>query len=262
MTSTQDPSGELSLERLLKLHNLTKEVSGLYRSRLESHLETMAPLFRPRRFLGELVEGSGRERLVGAERNFSELESLYTSVAQRTFDLRPELKSPIESISTRLQLSEWEYTHNVKTDQGQKAIRVTAPLTWVVAYTSSYSLDVMRRVMAGSRAREEDSVRAFVLRACVIHELFGKFPGLSEILSGLRYTFEVRHAPELGKLPLVTISAPFKTLRPPDSLVIMASGLAGGADFTEVLDVESMRAIRDPLKEQVDRFLEGLGEGA
>ena len=36
---------------------------------------------------------------------------------------------------------------------------------------------------------------------------------------------------------MVTISAPFKTLRPSDNLVTMASGLAGGASFAEVLDL-------------------------
>jgi len=60
----------------------------------------------------------------------------------------------------------------------------------------------------------------------------------------------VRTSPQLGDLPLVTISAPFRTFRPADELVALASGLAGGASFAEILDVESVRNLSDPLRDE------------
>jgi hypothetical protein len=89
---------------------------------------------------------------------------------------------------------------------------------------------------------------------------FTKFPGLVDLFAGLRYRVEMRKSPELGDLPLVTISAPFSTLRPPDSLVTVASGLAGGASFAEVLDLDSVRQIRDPLREEIAAVFKSHGQ--
>jgi len=127
---------------------------------------------------------------------------------------------------------------------------VTTPLTWVVSYATSYSLATLRSVVAGSGQRDVDAVRAFVLRACLMSELFSKIPALADLLEGLRYKIEVRKLPQLGDLPLVTISAPFRTFRPADKLVAMASGLAGGDSFAEVLDVDSVHNLSDPLRDE------------
>ena len=151
----------------------------------------------------------------------------------------------------QLQLHEWEYLHETKTDRGRRAIKVTTPLTWVIAYSSTYSLSMLRQVVAGHEERDSDAVRAFVLRACLMHLHFTKFPAIAELLAGLRYRVEVRHSPELGDLPLVTISPPFSTMRPADNLVTTASGLAGGASFAEVLDLETVRKLQDPLRQEI-----------
>jgi hypothetical protein len=181
-------------------------------------------------------------------------------VAVRPFDLRPELSLPLESVSTQLQLYEWEYQHETKTEHGWRSIKVTSPLTWVIAYSSTYSLSMVRQVLAGQEERDADAVRAFVLRASIMHLHFSKFPAIGELLTGLRYRVETRRSPELGELPLVTVSAPFATLRPPDHLVTVASGLAGGASFAEVLDLESVRQLRDPLREEVAGILRKHGQ--
>jgi hypothetical protein len=172
-------------------------------------------------------------------------------VAVKPFDLRPELRPPLESVATQLQFEEWEYTHAAETDRGWQSIRVTAPLTWLISYGSPYSLATLRNVVAGSGRRDAHAVQAFVLHACLMHELFAKVPALTDLLAGLRCKVEVRKSPQLGELPLVTVSAPFRTFRPADKLVAMASGLAGGASFSEVLDVESVRNLSDPLRDEI-----------
>jgi hypothetical protein len=250
----------LKIEQLLHLHTLTKEVSKFCQRQLRAYLDTLAILFRPRRILGEFIEGSERESVGGSDRTLGELRDLYRRVALRPFDLRPELSVPIDSISTQLQLHEWEYLHETRTDRGYRAIKVTSPLTWVIAYNSPYSLSILRQVLAGQEARDPDSVRAFILRACILHFQFARFPAIADLLAGLRYRVEVRRSPELGELPLVTVSAPLSTIRPPDNLVTMASGLAGGAAFAEVLDLDSIRNLRDPLREEVTSILRNHGQ--
>jgi len=243
-------SADLELAQLLSLHSLTKEVSQACLRHLKAQIEAMAPLFRPRRYLGDRIEAAGKESVPAADRNLADLQELYARVAVKPFDLRPELRAPLESVTTQLQFDEWEYTHATETDRGWQSIRVTTPLTWVVSYATSYSLATLRSVVAGSGQRDVDAVRAFVLRACLMSELFSKIPALADLLEGLRYKIEVRKLPQLGDLPLVTISAPFRTFRPADKLVAMASGLAGGDSFAEVLDVDSVHNLSDPLRDE------------
>src|SRR6267143_1246173 len=70
---------------------------------LKGQIEAMAPLLRPRRYLGDHMEGSGREVSPTGDRNFADLSALYGRVAIRPFDLRPELRSPLESVTTHFQ---------------------------------------------------------------------------------------------------------------------------------------------------------------
>ncbi len=246
---------ELEPAKLLSLHGLTKEVSQACLRHLKGHVEAMAPLFRPRRYLGDHMDGTGKEGVPSADRNLADLQELYARVALKPFDLRPELRTPLESVNTQFQFDEWEYAHAAQTDQGWQSIRVTAPLTWVLSYGSPYSLTTLRGVVTGSGQRDDEAVRAFVLHACLMHELFAKVPVLSDLLGGLRYKVEVRKSPQLGELPLVTISAPFRTFRPPDKLVALASGLAGGASFSEVLDIDSVQNLSDPLRDETLEIL-------
>ncbi len=246
---------DLEPAKLLSLHGLTKDVAQVCLRHLKAQIEAMAPLFRPRRYLGDHMEGSGKEAAPASDRNLAGLLELYGRVAVSPFDLRPEVRTPLESVATQFQLDEWEYTHATQTDRGWQSIRVITPLTWVLSYSSSYSFSALRGVIAGNGQRDAQAVRSYVLRACLMHELFSKIPALSDLLAGLRYNVEMRTSPQLGNLPLVTISAPFKTLRPPDNLVVMAVGLAGGASFSEVLDVESVRALSDPLRDETIKIL-------
>src|SRR5439155_8688426 len=149
MDNRAGPAEALNVEQMLHLHTLTKEVAKICQKQLRGYLDTMALLFRPRRMLGEAVEGTERESSTGSERTVAEFRELYRRVAVRPFDLRPELTFPIESVSTQLQLYEWEYLHDTKTDRGWRTIRVTTPLTWVIAYSSHYSISMLRQALAG-----------------------------------------------------------------------------------------------------------------
>ena len=260
MDNPAAPAESLNIEQLLHLHTLTKEVAKLCQKQLRAYLDTIALLFRPRRILGDAIEGSERESVGGSDRTLAELRELYRRIAVRPFDLRPEINLPIESISTQMQLYEWEYLHQTKTDHGWRPIKVTSPLTWVLAYSSSYSVSMLRQVLAGQEERDPEAVRAFVLRACILHLHLIRFPAIADLLAALRYRVEVRQAPEFGDLPLVTISAPFATVRPPDSLVTVASGLAGGASFAEVLDLGSVQNLQDPLRVQVAAIFRKHGQ--
>src|SRR6516165_2704692 len=133
-------------EDLPRLHNLTKEVSKYFRKQLRIYLDALAPLFRPRRVLGDHVDSADKQPVVGADQNLDELRETYFRACARPFDMRRELQTPIESVPTQIQFYEWEYICEARSERERKAINVVAPLTWVVAYRSTYSLSMLRQV--------------------------------------------------------------------------------------------------------------------
>src|SRR5688572_17046908 len=118
MDNPAGPAESLDVEQLLRLHTLTRDVSKFCQKQLRGYLDTMSLLFRPRRILGEAIEGGEKGSVGGSDRTLNELRELYRKVALRPFDLRPELSVPLESISTQMQIHEWEYLHETKTDRG------------------------------------------------------------------------------------------------------------------------------------------------
>ena len=87
-----------------------------------------------------------------------------------------------------------------------------------------------------------------------------KNPGAQGFARRPSLRLEVRTSRELGDLPLITLSAPYQTIRPSDVLVTKAAGFAGGSSFTEVLDIESVRHLADPLREEAVRLLRQHGD--
>lgn len=248
-------NASISPDKILQLRSATEALSQSHLARLRGLFDALAPLFRPRRFLADYMEGTGKEAVTGAERNAKELQELYRRIAIKPFDLRPELSTPLDSVPTQFRFYEWEYVYAMQTERGWQSIHVTTPLTAVVAYDSPYSLTTLRDVLSGNAQRDPGAVKSFVVRACIMHELFRKFPSITELLTTLRYRIEVRKTPAFGELPLVTISAPFRTFRPPDNLVALAAGMAGGQSFAEILDLDSVRELADPVRDETVRIL-------
>jgi hypothetical protein len=110
--------------------------------------------------------------------------------------------------------------------------------------------------VAGKQEQDAEGVRSFVLRACLMQLLFSKITELRPLFEGLRYRVEIRKSPQLGELPLVTISAPVTTVRPTDDLLMTATGLSGRTGFEEVIDEDQATHIPDPLQAQLLKVLD------
>jgi hypothetical protein len=256
MSQPADVVPSLTHEQLPRLHTLTAEVQKICRAQLRTYLDALAPLFRPRRVLGNHMEGAGKESVVGADQNFNDLREIYFKACGRPFDLRKELATPLESVGTQIGIYEWEYLYDIRSDRDHRTITVVSPLTWVLAYPSTYTLSMMRQVVAGKQERDAEGVRSFVLRACTMQQLFAKIPELTALFEGLRYRVEVRKSPQLGELPLVTVSAPIRTIRPADDLLLTATGLSGRTGFEEVIDDYQAAHIADPLQAQILKVID------
>jgi hypothetical protein len=260
MTEPYEAARTLTRDELPRLHEVTEEISRSFRSQLRTYLDALAPLFRPRRVLGNHMEGIGKESVMGADQNLADLREIYFKACGRPFELRKELLTPLESVPTQIQLHEWEYAYEIPTERERRSITIVAPLTWVLAYPSIYTHSMVRQVVSGKHERDAESVRSFVLRASLMHLLFTKLPELTTLFEGLRYRVEMRKSPQLGELSFVTVSASVDTVRPSDDLLIRAAGFSGRTGFVEVIDPEQAAQISDPLQSQILKILEASND--
>lgn len=262
MSESADTGLPLTHEQLPRLHMLTREVEKLCRTQLRTYVDALTPLFRPRRVLGQYMEGTGKELVNAADANLGELRETYFRACGRPFNLRKELNTPLPSFSSQVQLHPWEYSYDLRRDSDRRTITVVAPLTWVLSFSSTYTFPMLRQVVLSRGEQDADSVGTFVLRASLMHLLFQRLPEIAALFEGLRYKVEMRRSAQLGELPLVTVSAPIVTVRPPDDLLLRATELSGRAEFVEVIDPDQAAHLPDPLQAGVLRILDSVNDPA
>jgi hypothetical protein len=83
---------------------------------------------------------------------------------------------------------------------------------------------------------------------------------LTNIFKALRYKLSVTTQPEFGGLPLTCVSAPIFTVRPPDEVIIETTELTGSDAFEEVIDLEGLATLRDPMKDSLVELARAHGE--
>ena len=57
--------------------------------------------------------------------------------------------------------------------------------------------------------------------------------------------------PEFGQLPLVVAASEITSRRPADQLIVDSTEISGVNSFEEVIDLEALASMQDPLKSQV-----------
>jgi hypothetical protein len=101
-----------------------------------------------------------------------------------------------------------------------------------------------------------DELQRFILSYLIIHLVMKYRPGVMEILEGLHFPVTTSTSAEFGSLPMTRIGVGISTKRPPDSVVVESAELTGMDAFEEVVNVEDIARLPDPLKE---RLLEIVG---
>jgi hypothetical protein len=237
-------------QKLIELRKLTRAVSELCRSQLIDYLATLTPLLRPRSLLGSYVQGAPKETVRGAERAFKDLQAVYDAVGgSKPFNLPRDLKPPIAVDSSVLEITPWDYVHVAKGKKQTKSIVVTSPLKWVLSF-SGFSLARLREGLDNADPTEFH-IQEFVLNFLVLHVGTAMQKGVPQLFEALRFPVSAQYVPELGKLPITVVSCAVPTLLPPDETVIESAEISGMNAFEEVVDVEAMLALRDPMRERL-----------
>jgi hypothetical protein len=247
-------------QRLIALRRVTRAVADLLRTRMTGYVTTLGPLLRPRAELTEYVPtGPGTPVRGGAKKMYDELASLYERVARaRPFGLELALAPPLGPASPSLDMTPVEYTHAATSGALSKQVLVTSPLTWVLT-PSGFGPDRLRDLLR-ERNRDATQVQRFLVQYLLMHAAVGAQPGVQHMLEALHFPVRVGLVPDLGELPIVSITCTVPTIRPPDEVLIESTEISGQDVFQEIVDIDAIATLRDPLREELTGLVRSLGE--
>jgi hypothetical protein len=239
-----------SIQRLLVLRKATRAIADLLRGQLKSYLSTLAPLLRPKLVFGDFVEGRTSETPKNPEAAFRELQALYDVIGPaKPFEIKKELKTPLEVVNPTLEMTVVEYQHPVRSSAGSKHVTVSSPLKWALSYTG-FAPSRLRELLA-DRNRSADDLQRAVVQQLMLHVVLSKQTGVSQMLEALRFPVSSYKLPEFGNLPVSFISSSISTFCPPDDVVIESTEVSGMDAFEEIVNVDDVMALRDPYREKL-----------
>jgi len=154
---------------------------------------------------------------------------------------------PLSILSTGLEITAFDYPHLVSSGSSPRKIMVRAPLTWTLTYTGFGPARLQDLLNTKMRSNEE--VMKVVLSYLALHVVATNQPGLLKIFDALHLPITTVKVPEFGDLPVMRIGASVVTRRPPDSVILESAELTGMDAFEEVVEVEEVARLRDPLRE-------------
>lgn len=248
-----------SMKTLVARRRLTRAIAEFLATPLKEYLTTLSPLLRPGGVLGEHVQGAGRPGAKSSNKAFQELKTLFdTAAASAPYKVGRELQSPVEILSTTPILSAMEYSHVARAGSEMKTVTVTSPLRWVLTY-SGFAPDRLRQLIADPNRTDEELAR-FVLHYATMQVVVSEQDGLRRIFETLLFPLSTGRLPEFGRLPVTFVTSTISTIRPPDEVILESTEISGRDFFEEIVDLDSVREMKDPFREQLLALIESHGE--
>ncbi len=246
---------DLDNQEFLKLRQATEKIASVLTRRLRTHLDILKPLFLPRKLLGTYIKSAFRDDVAGSDKSFATLQERYAAVCEKPFKLPRKLKAPLAPIANQLEVTPYQYILNIDGD-ASRSIQITSPTRWILSYRSDCPIIRLKAMLSGNEPfQAEDVIRSFVDHLVLVIFL-EKFPSLKQILEDLRYNVSVEELDELGGLQVVVARAPLDTFLPPDDFILQITQLSGVPAFQEIIDLEALGNMPDPLKESLLRSIE------
>lgn len=254
MTSEEVSRKDLDSQEFLKLRQATEKIANILEKRLKAHLNVLRPLFIPRKLFGTYIKSSAMQEVPGADKAFAELQEAYAAVCAVPFDLPKKLHPPLPPISNQLEATPLQYM--LQSGEGQqKGTKITCPTKWVLSYRSECPLTRLHAMVSGKESRQADDMRQAIIDHLAMVVFLKNFPALSQLFKDLRYKIETRELSELGGLPVVVLTAPLETFLPPDDFILQVTQLSGIPAFQEIVDLEAVENLHDPLRESLRETL-------
>ena len=236
---------EIELEQMGPLRDVSQKISQLLNSRLAGYLATLTPLFAPRKVLGEYMESAFNQRVPGADKNFSEIEELYKTIARETFSISSKLGTPLPNIKNELEIHPWEYLHQLDINTNQ-VVRISSPVRWVLNYAGGYTLSDLLIQHTRNETPNVADVKRLLLSSLTIWKLIDLAPDITQLLSALRFKVSIETTSLSGALPYVILTSDVPAFIPQDDLILTVIKLSGKQVFEELIDVDAIGSMVDP----------------
>ncbi len=239
---------DLGNEEFLSLRQATDKIAGSLKKRLTAHLSVLKPLFIPRKLLGTYIQSASSDDVVGSDKAFARLQQLYAAISENPFGLRKKLVPPLPAISNQIEYVPFQYTVQFS-EEGVKTVTITSPTRYILSYESKCPINRLKGMVSGTESRHPEDLKQSLINHLCMGIMLEQFPELKELLQDLRYDVEIRKIDELGGLPVVILSVPLKTFLPSDEFIIQVTQLSGVPAFQEIIDLDAVENMGDPLKD-------------
>lgn len=239
---------DFDISKLLQLRTLTSALADFFARQVRDYLSNLTSLLQPRSLLGEHIRYE-KSAVKGQDAALQELIKQFTPIAKsRELNIQTELKAPLDIFGATLDITPAAYSY---TPQGAtKPITISTPLRWVLSY-KDMGPPRMRELVANHARSGDAELYPAVVHYLVLNMLANRRPGAAPLMEALRFPFTVQPAPEFGGLPLVHVTAPVGTIRPPDLVIHYSTQISGATHFEEVVNLPDVARLADPLKDQL-----------
>lgn len=243
-------SGRDSTQSLLVLRKLTRAIADSVRAQMTEYLATLAPLLRPKMVLGDYVEDGSKESTRRSDKAYKELQALYEKVAvTKPYNLPRELTPPLRLSGTGLEITAVDTPHIIQSGSDARTIMVRSPLTWTLTYGGNAPSRLPE--LLKTKLRAGDDLTQLVVSYLLMHVVTTNSPGLMQLFEALHFPITSTTVPEFGPLPITRIGVAISTTRPSDAVILESAELTGMDAFEEIVNVNDLSQLRDPLKEKL-----------
>src|SRR5262249_54056711 len=102
-----------------------------------------------------------------------------------------------------------------------------------------------------NKGRDASELQRFLISYLVLHLVTTQDKAVMQIFESLHFPITTAKSPQFGELPITHIGLPVRTTRPSDAVVIESAELTGIDAFEEVVNLDDVKAMGDPLKERL-----------
>ena len=242
--------GRDSTHSLLVLRKLTRAIADVVRVQMTEYLATLAPLLRPKMVLGDHIEDGTKESTRRSDKAFKELQTLYESLAAtKPFNLPRDLTLPLRLVGSGLEITPVDTALPIRSGSDTRTIMVRSPLTWTLTY-SGYPPTRLPELLK-AKLQTGDELGQFVVSYLLMHVVISHSPGLVSVFDALHFPITTTTVPEFGPLPITRVGVAISTTRPSDDVILQSAELTGVDAFEEVVNVQDLSNLRDPLKQRL-----------
>jgi hypothetical protein len=254
MSNDSIPRKDLDNKQFIQLRKNTEKIADILDKRLKGHLNTLKPLFTPRKLLGSYIKSVNTGDVPGSDKAFSELQEQYAAVCGKPFGLSKKLQIPLPPISSQLDAVPFKYSISIG-DTKEKPTNITAAARWILSYKSECPHYRLKAMVSGTETHQPDDIKQSLIEHLIMVLLLKNFKALIHLLQDLRYEVVIQKLEDLGGLPVVILKAPIESFLPSDDFILQVTQLSGIPAFQEIIDLDAVEKMPDPLRDALQQAI-------